>query len=82
MLCDTTPRRASVATNGLWRVAACAWHEPTADACSVVSAHPSHSRSIKIIIPDFPLFYMRFPVGHSIYQVVTYFCSGGRRPEK
>ena len=42
MLCDTTPRRASVATNGLWRVAARAWHEPPADACSVVSAHPSH----------------------------------------
>ena len=66
LLCDTTPRRASVATNGLWRVAARAWHEPPADTCSVVSAHPSHSRSIKIIIPDFPLFYMRFPVGHSI----------------
>ena len=65
MLCDTTPRRASVTTNGLWRMAARAWHEPPADACSVVSAHPSHSRSIKIIIPDFPLFYMRFPVGHS-----------------
>ena len=42
LLCDTTPRRASVATNGLWRVAARAWHEPPADACSVVSAHPSH----------------------------------------
>ena len=42
MLCDTTPRRASVATNGLWRVAARAWHEPPADTCSVVSARPSH----------------------------------------
>ena len=42
LLCSTTPRRASVATNGLWRVAARAWHEPPADACSVVSAHPSH----------------------------------------
>ena len=42
LLCDTTPRRASVATNGLWRVAARAWHKPPADACSVVSAHPSH----------------------------------------
>ena len=42
MLCDTTPRRASVATHGLWRVAARAWHEPPADASSVVSAHPSH----------------------------------------
>ena len=48
LLCDTTPRRASVATNGLWRVAARAWHEPPADTCSAVSAHPSHSRSIKI----------------------------------
>ena len=42
VLCDTTPHRASVATNGLWRVAARAWHKPPADACSVVSAHPSH----------------------------------------
>ena len=42
LLCNTTPRRASVATNGLWHVAARAWHEPPADACSVVSAHPSH----------------------------------------
>ena len=65
MLCDTTPRRTSVAMNGLWRVAAHAWHEPLADTCSVVSASPSHSRSIKIIISDFPLFFMRFPVGHS-----------------
>ena len=65
MLCDTTPRRASVATNGLWRVAACAWHEPPADTCSVVSARPSHARLIKFIIFDFPLFYMRFHVGHS-----------------
>ena len=65
MLCDTTPRRASVTTNGLWRVTARAWHEPPADTCSVVSAHPSHSRSIKIIIPDFPLFFMQFTVGHS-----------------
>ena len=48
LLCDTTPRRASVATNGLWRVAARARHEPPADTCSVVSAHPLHSRSIKI----------------------------------
>ena len=62
MLCDTTPRRASVATNGLWRVAAYTWHEPPAD---MVSSCPSHARSIKIIIPDFPLFFMRFPVGHS-----------------
>ena len=66
MLCDTTPCRASVATNGLWRVAARAWHEPPADACSVVPAHPLHSRSIKIRIPDFPLFYMRFPVDQDI----------------
>ena len=42
LLCDTTPCRASVATNGLWRVAARAWHKPPADACSVVSAHPLH----------------------------------------
>ena len=60
MLCDTTPRRASVATKGLWRVAARAWHEPPADACSVVSAHPSHSRSIKIHNFRFP------PVLHAI----------------
>ena len=65
MLCNTTPCRASVATNGLWRVAACAWHEPPADTCSVVSSSPSHARSIKIIIPDFPLFFMQFPAGHS-----------------
>ena len=65
MLCDTTPRRASVMTHGLWRVAARAWHEPPADTCSMVSASPSHPRSIKIIIPDFPLFFIRFPVGHS-----------------
>ena len=58
-------RRTSVATNGLWRVAARAWHEPPADTCSVVSARPLHARSIKFIISDFPLFYMRFPVGHS-----------------
>ena len=55
-----TPRRASVATNGLWRVAAHAWHEPTADACSVVSAHPLHSRSIKNHNSRFP------PVLHAI----------------
>ena len=65
MLCNTTPRRVSVTTNGLWRVAARAWHEPPPDTCSVVSASPSHSISITIIIPDFPLFFMRFPVGHS-----------------
>ena len=50
MLRDTTPRRASFATNGLWRVAARAWHEPPADTCSVVSARPSHARSILLII--------------------------------
>ena len=65
MLCDTTPHRASVMTHGLWCVAACAWHEPPADTCSMVSASPSHPRSIKIIIPDFPLFFIQFPVGHS-----------------
>ena len=65
MLCDTTPHRALVMTNGLWSVAACTWHEPPTDTCSVVSASPSHSISIKIIIPDFPLYFMRFPVGHS-----------------
>ena len=66
MLCDRTPRCASVATNGLWRMAARAWHEPPAETYSVVSARPSHSRLIKFLISDFPLFYMRFPVGHSI----------------
>ena len=50
MLRDTTPRCASFATNGLWRVAARAWHEPPADTCSVVSARPSHARSILFII--------------------------------
>ena len=45
MLCATTPRRTSVATHGLWRVAARAWHEPPADTCSMVSASPSHPRS-------------------------------------
>ena len=65
MLCDTTLRRTLVVTNGLWCVAARAWHEPPTDTCSVVSASPSHSISIKIVIPDFPLFFMRFPVGHS-----------------
>ena len=65
MLCDTTHRRASVAMNGLWRMAARAWHEPPPDTCSVVSASPSHSISITIIIPEFPLFFMRFPVGRS-----------------
>ena len=74
MLCDTTPRRASVPTKGLWRVAARAWHEPPADTCSVVSAHPSHSRSIKFIISDFPVFYMRFPVGHSIFLLGLCMC--------
>ena len=59
MLCDTTPRRASVvATNSLWHVAEHVWHEPPADTCSVVSASHSHPISIKIIIPDFPLFFM------------------------
>ena len=65
MLRDTTPRHTSVTTSGLWRMAARTWHEPPSDTCSVVSASPSHSFSIKIIIPDFPLFFMRFPVGHS-----------------
>ena len=65
MLCNTTPRLASVTTYGLWCVAAHAWHEPPADTCSVVSASPLHPISIKIIIPDFPLFFMQFPVGHS-----------------
>ena len=66
MLCDTTPHHTSVATNGLWCMAARTWHEPPADTCSVVSASPSHPRSIKIIISDFAMFFMRFPVGHSI----------------
>ena len=65
MLCDKTPRRASVVINGLWRVAARIWHEPPADTCSAVSASPLHPILIEIIIPDFPLFFMRFPVGHS-----------------
>ena len=73
LLCDTTPRRASVATNGLWRMAARAWHEPPTDTCSVVSASPSHSISIKIIIPDFPLLFMQFPVGHGI--LIKTFCT-------
>ena len=60
MLCDTTPRRASVVTNGLWHVASRAWHEPPADTCSMVSASPSHPRSIEIIIPDFPCFSCHF----------------------
>ena len=61
MLCDTTPRRASVAAHRLWHVAARIWHEPPADTCSMVSAtSPSHPRSIKIIIPDFPLFSCNF----------------------
>ena len=47
LLCDTTPRCASVATNGLWHVAARIWHEPPPDTCSEVSVGPSHSRSIK-----------------------------------
>ena len=42
VLCDTTPRRTLVATNRLWCMAACAWHEPPADTCSVVSASHSH----------------------------------------
>ena len=40
-------RRASVAAHGLWRMAARAWHEPPGATCSVVSASPSHSISIK-----------------------------------
>ena len=60
------PHHATVATKGLWCVASRVWHEPPPDTCSVASAGPSHSRSIKIIISDFHLFYMRFPVGHSI----------------
>ena len=56
MLYATTPRHASVATNGLWRVAARAWHEPPADTCSVVSARPLHARSIKIHNSNIPCF--------------------------
>ena len=52
------PRHALVATNRLWRMAARAWHKPPSDTCSVVSASPSLSISIKIIIPDFPLLFM------------------------
>ena len=56
MLCDTTPCRASVAMNGLWRVAARTWHEPHADTCSMVSASPSHPRLVKIIFLISPCF--------------------------
>ena len=56
-------------------MAARIWHEPPADTCSVVSASHSHPISIKFIIPDFPLFFMRFPVGHSThYTFFAFFC--------